>query len=147
MQERNLKALLPNCCTDDGDLAEVPWFGTRRVAHEHLRDLARESVSYEFSNIVVRARRSRPARIEVLDSRTPALGARIAARAWVDWAFRARLLVNGRTACEEEFGILDRYGSAPRATDAPERYRTLQRERTRSSCHPRRNDRRRSGQR
>jgi nitrile hydratase len=42
--------------------------------------------------------------IEVLDSRTPALGAKVVARAWVDAAFRARLLANGRAACEE-FGI------------------------------------------
>jgi nitrile hydratase len=42
--------------------------------------------------------------IEVLDSRTPALGGRVIARAWVDAAFRARLLNNGRAACEE-FGI------------------------------------------
>lgn len=42
--------------------------------------------------------------IEVLDSRTPALGAKIVARAWVDPAFRERLLANGRAACEE-FGI------------------------------------------
>ena len=39
--------------------------------------------------------------IEVLDSRTPALGAKVVARAWVDPAFRARLLKNGRSACEE----------------------------------------------
>ena len=39
--------------------------------------------------------------IEVLDSRTPALGAKLVARAWVDDAFRKRLLDNGRTACEE----------------------------------------------
>src|SRR5687767_3628879 len=39
--------------------------------------------------------------IEVLDSRTPALGAKVVARAWVDAEFRARLLANGRTACEE----------------------------------------------
>ena len=39
--------------------------------------------------------------IEVLDSRTPALGASIVARAWVDANFRARLLTNGRAACEE----------------------------------------------
>ncbi len=39
--------------------------------------------------------------IEVLDSRTPALGAKVVARAWVDPAFRARLLTNGRAACEE----------------------------------------------
>ena len=42
--------------------------------------------------------------IEVLDSRTPALGAKVVARAWVDPAFRSRLLANGRRACEE-FGI------------------------------------------
>ena len=42
--------------------------------------------------------------IDVLDSRTPALGAKIIARAWTDPAFRARLLADGRGACEE-FGI------------------------------------------
>ncbi len=39
--------------------------------------------------------------IEVLDSRTPALGAKVVARAWIDPAFRARLLADGRSACEE----------------------------------------------
>jgi len=39
--------------------------------------------------------------IEVLDSRTPALGGKVVARAWVDPAFRSRLLGNGRAACEE----------------------------------------------
>ena len=39
--------------------------------------------------------------IEVLDSRTPALGAKVVARAWVDADFRARLLADGRKACEE----------------------------------------------
>jgi nitrile hydratase len=39
--------------------------------------------------------------IEVLDSRTPALGAKVVARAWVDAGFKARLLANGRAACEE----------------------------------------------
>jgi thiocyanate hydrolase subunit gamma len=39
--------------------------------------------------------------IEVLDSRTPALGAKVVARAWVDPGFRARLLADGRSACEE----------------------------------------------
>jgi len=38
--------------------------------------------------------------IEVLDSRNPALGAKVVARAWVDPEFRARLLANGRKACE-----------------------------------------------
>ena len=39
--------------------------------------------------------------IEVLDSRTPALGAMVVARAWVDDGFRKRLLHDGRAACEE----------------------------------------------
>src|SRR5438045_9782237 len=39
--------------------------------------------------------------IEVLDSRTPALGAKVVARAWVDPEFRRRLLADGRAACEE----------------------------------------------
>src|SRR5271157_4561854 len=39
--------------------------------------------------------------LEVMDTRTPALGSKIVARAWVDPEFRTRLLANGRTACEE----------------------------------------------
>jgi nitrile hydratase len=39
--------------------------------------------------------------IEVLDSRTPALGARVVARAWTDPQFKERLLTDGRAACEE----------------------------------------------
>ncbi len=42
--------------------------------------------------------------IDVLDSRTPALGAKIVARAWTDPAFRARLLADGRGTCET-FGV------------------------------------------
>jgi nitrile hydratase alpha subunit len=39
--------------------------------------------------------------IDVLDSRTPALGAKVIARAWTDPEFRSRLLADGRAACEE----------------------------------------------
>jgi nitrile hydratase len=39
--------------------------------------------------------------IDVLDSRTPALGAAVIALAWTDAAFKARLLADGRAACEE----------------------------------------------
>lgn len=39
--------------------------------------------------------------IEILDSRTPALGAKVVARAWVDPDFKLRLLFNGSTAVEE----------------------------------------------
>jgi nitrile hydratase subunit alpha len=39
--------------------------------------------------------------IEAMDARTPALGARVVARAWTDAAFKQRLLDNGTAACEE----------------------------------------------
>ena len=39
--------------------------------------------------------------IEVLDSRTPALGAKVVAHAWVDPEFKARLIEDGRKGCEE----------------------------------------------
>ena len=39
--------------------------------------------------------------IEVLDSRTPAVGAQVVARAWTDSAFKERLLADGRAGCEE----------------------------------------------
>jgi len=39
--------------------------------------------------------------LEVMDSRTPALGAKVVARAWVDPEFRVRLLANGRAAVGE----------------------------------------------
>jgi nitrile hydratase alpha subunit len=43
--------------------------------------------------------------LEVLDSRTPALGARVVVKAWTDPQFRQRLLADGRKACEDDFGI------------------------------------------
>ena len=39
--------------------------------------------------------------VEVLESRSPALGARVVARAWVDPQYKSRLLENGTAACEE----------------------------------------------
>ena len=41
------------------------------------------------------------AQIEAMDARNPAHGAAVVARAWVDPAFRARLLADGSTACAE----------------------------------------------
>ena len=41
------------------------------------------------------------AQIENMDSRSPALGARVVARAWSDPAFKERLLADGSAACEE----------------------------------------------
>jgi nitrile hydratase alpha subunit len=43
--------------------------------------------------------------IERIDERSPALGARIVARAWVDPDFKARLLASGKQAIEDDFGI------------------------------------------
>jgi len=39
--------------------------------------------------------------VEAMDARSPAIGARVAARAWTDPAFKARLLTRGTAACEE----------------------------------------------
>lgn len=39
--------------------------------------------------------------VEDMDSRTPALGAKVVARAWVDPAFKARLLTNAKAAVAE----------------------------------------------
>jgi nitrile hydratase subunit alpha len=41
------------------------------------------------------------AEVENMRSRTPERGAKVVARAWVDPAFKARLLQNGTKACEE----------------------------------------------
>jgi len=42
------------------------------------------------------------AEIERMDARSPALGARVVARAWTDPDYRARLLADGSAACREE---------------------------------------------
>lgn len=39
--------------------------------------------------------------VEVIESRTPMLGARVVARAWSDPAFKARLLADAKAACAE----------------------------------------------
>lgn len=39
--------------------------------------------------------------IELMDSRSPAMGAKIVARAWVDPAFKKRLLANAKAAADE----------------------------------------------
>ena len=41
------------------------------------------------------------AQIERMDARSPALGARVVARAWTDPAYKARLLADGSAACRE----------------------------------------------
>ncbi|MGE0117936.1 MAG: nitrile hydratase subunit alpha [Dongiaceae bacterium] len=39
--------------------------------------------------------------VEAMDARSPAIGARVVARAWVDPAYKARLLAAGTAACQE----------------------------------------------
>ena len=41
------------------------------------------------------------ATVEAMDARSPALGAKVVARAWLDPDFKQRLLADGSTACEE----------------------------------------------
>jgi nitrile hydratase len=41
------------------------------------------------------------AAIEAMDARGPGQGAKVVARAWTDPAFKARLLADGRSACDE----------------------------------------------
>lgn len=43
--------------------------------------------------------------IERMDARSPAMGARMVARAWVDPAYKARLLKDGSAAAEELLGV------------------------------------------
>jgi nitrile hydratase subunit alpha len=79
-------------------------------AHPTLPDAAERLGYYQRMEIAVRElliakgivtadaiRRS----IEAMDARTPAQGARIVARAWIDAAYKQRLLDNGTAACQE----------------------------------------------
>jgi len=79
-------------------------------AHPTLPDAAERLGYYQRMEIAVRElliakgivtadaiRRS----IEAMDARTPAQGARVVARAWIDAAYKQRLLDNGTAACQE----------------------------------------------
>jgi nitrile hydratase alpha subunit len=69
---------------------KVPYYGKRIYA---IRDLLVEK------GILTRAEIQ--AQIEYLEARTPANGARLVARAWVDPAFKQRLLDDPKAACAE----------------------------------------------
>jgi nitrile hydratase len=81
--------------------------------HDHLPDVDGPSTFYQRLETAVRelliekgifsgddVRRV----VEEIDAQTPALGGRVVARAWVDPAYKERLLANG-TAAVEELGI------------------------------------------
>lgn len=69
--------------------------------YQNLADATRELLIEKgfFSNADVRGM------IERIDSRTPAIGASIVARAWSDPEFKARLLANGKKTLKEEMDI------------------------------------------
>jgi nitrile hydratase subunit alpha len=69
---------------------KVPYYGKRIYA---IRDLLIEK------GILTRAEIQ--AQIEYMEARTPANGARLVARAWVDPAFKQRLLDDPKAACAE----------------------------------------------
>jgi nitrile hydratase len=81
------------------------------IPHAHTHEDAAETPGYfEIMEISVRellierqliTEAEIHRQIDVLDSRTPALGAKIIARAWVDADFRGRLRADGRKTCEE----------------------------------------------
>jgi nitrile hydratase len=73
--------------------------------------------------------------LEVIDSRSPADGARVVARAWVDPAFKQRLLQDANAAAAE-LGIDDAGGIPIRAVEnTPERHNVIVC--TLCSCYPR----------
>jgi nitrile hydratase len=78
--------------------------------HDHAPDASDRLTYYQRMEIAVRellvekgvvaaadVRRA----VEAMDARSPAEGARVVARAWVDPAYRQRLLDNGTEACRE----------------------------------------------
>jgi nitrile hydratase len=65
--------------------------------HQRLEQAVRELL---IGKGVIRADDVRRT-VEVIDSQTPALGGRVVARAWVDPAYKVRLLANGSAAVEE----------------------------------------------
>src|SRR5271165_3087387 len=83
---------------DDHEHPHAEISDTERPGYFDLLETALEELLIERRLIAAGEIRSQ---IDVLDSRTPALGAKVVARAWADPAFRARLLANGRAACEE----------------------------------------------
>ena len=74
--------------------AEEPDGPSQRLA-EAVRELLMEKGYFDADGM----RRM----IERIDERSPALGARIVAKAWTDPDFKARLLASGRAAVEEAF--------------------------------------------
>ena len=78
--------------------AHAPITDEQELTHYEKRVYAIQSLLVEKG--VVTADEVRRA-VEDMDARTPALGAKVVARAWVDPAFKARLLANAKAAVAE----------------------------------------------
>jgi nitrile hydratase alpha subunit len=80
------------------DDAHAPITDAQGSAHYEKRATAITSLLIEKGLVTAdEVRRT----IEQMDERTPALGAKIVARAWIDPAFKARLLSDAKSACGE----------------------------------------------
>jgi nitrile hydratase len=74
---------------DSGDGAALSYYQVMEVA---VRELLIEKGVLTADDV--------RAAVEAMDARTPAQGARVVARAWVDPDFKARLLADGTAACK-----------------------------------------------
>jgi len=84
----------------DHDHAPIEWggeAGTYAVMAEAMRQLLIEKNVFTAEEL--------RQQIDRMDSRSPALGARMVARAWVDPGYKARLLKDGSAAAEELLGV------------------------------------------
>lgn len=80
----------------DDDHAPIEWEGEAghyEVMAEAMRQLLVEKGVFSAEEI--------REQVDRMDSRSPAMGARMVARAWVDPAYKARLLKDGSAAAEE----------------------------------------------
>jgi nitrile hydratase len=82
---------------DEHPHATLPDTDAAPTYHERLETAVRELLIAKGLFNADDVRRT----VERIDTQTPALGARVVARAWVDPAYRARLLANGSAAVEE----------------------------------------------
>jgi nitrile hydratase len=82
----------------DHDHAHDPITDPHESSHYEKRATAIVSLLIEKGLVTAdEVRRT----IEQMDERTPALGAKVIARAWVDPRFKARLLTDAKSACAE----------------------------------------------
>jgi nitrile hydratase alpha subunit len=82
---------------DHAPIENAPNGGTYAVMAEAMRQLLIEKNVFTAEEL--------REQIDRMDSRSPAMGARMVARAWVDPAYKARMLKDGSAAAEELLGI------------------------------------------